>query len=163
MSVPRSCPPRSRATLSLLAVPALVVTSLTATTATVDAAGHTSGHESGHTSGHTAAVRLDAALHATGDPDGTGHATVRLNRSAGRVCAVITWSRIGTPTAAHIHRASDGTVKVDLTGSVTDGARCATGVAPRLVRRITEHPRRYYVNVHNQAYPAGAVQGTLHH
>jgi hypothetical protein len=155
MPVPHSCPPRSRATLSLLAVPALVVTSLTATTATVAAAGHGNGH--------TAAVRLDAALHATGDPDGTGHATVRLNRSAGRVCAQITWSRIGTPTAAHIHRASDGAVKVDLTGSVTDGARCATGVAPRLVRRITEHPRRYYVNVHNQTYPAGAIQGTLHH
>ena len=155
MPVPRSCPPRSRAALSLLAVPALVVTSLTATTATVEAAGHSSGR--------SAAVRLDAALHATGDPDGTGRATVRLNRSAGRVCAEITWSRIGTPTAAHIHRASDGAVKVDLTGSVTDGARCTTGVAPRLVRRITEHPRRYYVNVHNQAYPAGAIQGTLHH
>lgn len=159
MSVHRSCPPRRRATLSLLAVPALAVTSLAATTATVDAAVPTSGP----TSGHTAAVRLDARLHSTGDPDGTGHATVRLNRSAGRVCAEITWSRIGTPTAAHIHRASDGAVKVDLTGSVTDGARCTTGVAPRLIGRIVEHPRRYYVNVHNQAYPAGAVQGTLHH
>ena len=151
MSVPRFRPPRSRAALALLAVPALAVTSLTAATATVDAAGQVAG------------VRLDTALHATGDPDGTGHATVRLNRSAGRVCAEITWSRIGTPTAAHIHRASDGAVKVDLTGSVTGGARCTTGVAPRLVGRITEHPRRYYVNVHNQTYPAGAIQGTLHH
>ena len=151
MPVPRFRPPRSRAALALLAVPALAVTSLTAGTAAVDAAGQVPG------------VRLDTALHATGDPDGTGHATVRLNRSAGRVCAEITWSRIGTPTAAHIHRASDGAVKVDLTGSVTGGARCTTGVAPRLVGRITEHPRRYYVNVHNQTYPAGAIQGTLHH
>ena len=155
MPVPHSCPPRARAGLSLLAVPALVVTSLAATTATVDATGHGTGRVAG--------VRLDAALHPTGDPDGTGHATVRLNRSAGRVCAQVTWSRIGTPTAAHIHRASDGAVKVDLTGSVTAGAGCTTGVAPRLIRRITEHPRHFYVNVHNQAYPAGAIQGTLHH
>ena len=35
----------------------------------------------------------------------------------------------------------------------------------RLIRRIAERPGRYYVNVHNRAYPAGAVQGTLgaHH
>jgi len=51
---------------------------------------------------------------------------------------------------------------VDLTGSVTGGANCATGVSRPLIRRILEHPRRYYFNVHNDAYPAGAIQGTLH-
>lgn len=105
---------------------------------------------------------LTAQLRPGGDPDGYGSARLRLYPARGKVCAAITWQRIGSPTAAHIHRASDGMVKVDLTGSVTGGSECTTGVSGALVRRILDHPRRYYVNVHNTAYPAGAIQGTLH-
>ncbi|RYB89370.1 CHRD domain-containing protein [Nocardioides glacieisoli] len=81
-----------------------------------------------------------------------------------RVCATISWSDIDKPIAAHIHRRSDGQVVVDLTGSVTGGTKCATA-SRRLIRRIAEQPGRYYVNVHNRTYPAGAVQGSLgaHH
>lgn len=104
---------------------------------------------------------LQANLRPGGDPNGSGTARLRLYPARGKVCATITWQRIGTPTAAHIHRRSDGMVKVDLTGSVTGGERCATGVPSKLVRRIVDHPRRYYVNVHNAAYPAGAIEGTL--
>lgn len=105
---------------------------------------------------------LTARLRPSGDPNGAGSARLRLYPAVGKVCAAITWERIGSPTAAHIHRASDGAVKVDLTGSVTGGANCTTGVPKALVRRILDHPRRFYVNVHNAAYPAGAIQGTLH-
>ena len=106
------------------------------------------------------ATVLSARLTHSGDADGSGSASVRLRPAAGRVCAAISWTGIDAPTAAHIHRASDGFVLVDLTGAVTGGARCAT--APRaVIRRIARHPRRYYVNVHNAAYPAGAVQGSL--
>lgn len=104
---------------------------------------------------------LHATLRPGGDPDGTGTARFRLYPMRGKVCARVTWDRIDTPTAAHIHRRSDGMVKVDLTGSVTGGDNCATGVATRLVRRIADHPRRFYFNVHNETYPAGAIQGTL--
>ena len=117
------------------------------------------------TAGAAPATSRATVLHATlapgGDADGTGSATVRLRPAVRRVCATITWSRIDTPFAAHIHRRSDGQVVVDLTGSVTGGARCVR--APRrLVRAIAARPGRYYVNVHTQSYPAGAVQGTLH-
>lgn len=78
------------------------------------------------------------------------------------MCADVTYRRIGTPNAAHIHRKSDGGIVVALTGSVTGGAHCARGVSRPLIRRILEHPRRYYFNVHNNAYRAGAIQGTLH-
>ena len=104
---------------------------------------------------------LNARLRPSGDPDGSGSARFRLYPARGKVCARVTWERIGSPTAAHIHRASDGAVKVDLSGSVTGGASCTTGVPTGLVRRIVDHPRRYYFNVHNAAYPAGAIQGTL--
>lgn len=104
---------------------------------------------------------LHARLKPSGDPDGAGTARFRLYPARGKVCARVTWTRIGSPTAAHIHRRSDGVVKVDLTGSVTGGKNCTTGVPKRLVRRILDHPRRYYFNVHTAAYPAGAIQGVL--
>jgi CHRD domain-containing protein len=109
-----------------------------------------------------APVTLYATLAPSGDSNGRGSATVRLNRQTRRVCATLDWSRIGRPNAAHIHRKSDGGIVVDLTNAVGDGSGCTTGVGRQIIRRIVEHPRRYYVNVHNQAYPAGAIQGTTH-
>jgi CHRD domain len=108
------------------------------------------------------ATVLKARLSASGDPDGAGRATLRLDRGRGRVCAAVSWQEIDAPDAAHIHRHSDGSIVVDLTSSVTGGAACVTGVSKALITRIARHPRRYYVNVHNEDYPAGAIQGTLH-
>jgi hypothetical protein len=105
---------------------------------------------------------LEARLRPSGDPDGSGEAMFRLRKAQGRVCATVTWKNIDTPDAAHIHRKSDGGIVVDLSGSVTGGAHCATGVRHKLIGRIIDHPRRYYFNVHNATYPAGAIQGTLH-
>ena len=99
-----------------------------------------------------------------GDPNGAGAAIVTLYPNAHKVCARISWDRIGSPLAAHIHEGTAdvaGPVVVDLTGSVTGGPNCATGVARALIRDIKAHPRRYYVNVHNEAYPAGAIRGQL--
>ena len=110
------------------------------------------------------ATVLHATLAPSGDADGSGMAMVTLRPAGGRVCATISWSGIDKPFAAHIHRRSDGQVVVDLTGSVTGGAKC-TSASRRLIRRIADRPRRYYVNVHNRTYPAGAIQGSLgtHH
>ena len=108
------------------------------------------------------AQRLEATLRPSGDPDGSGEAHFTLNKARRKVCATVTWQDIQQPDAAHIHRASDGGVVVDLSGSVTGGAKCARGVAKRKIARILKHPRRFYFNVHNPTYPAGAIQGTLH-
>ncbi len=107
--------------------------------------------------------RLEANLRPSGDPDGSGEAHLTLNKARKRVCATITWEHIDSPDAAHIHRGSDGSIVVDLTGSVTGGSRCATGVSKRTIGALQRHPGRYYVNVHNPTYPAGAIQGTLRH
>ena len=99
-----------------------------------------------------------------GDPDGAGAAIVNLYPRAGKVCANISVTRIDAPVAAHIHVGrfdEAGPVVVDLTGSVTGGARCVTGVDADLIRDIRSHPWRYYVNVHNAPYPGGAVRGQL--
>ena len=110
----------------------------------------------------TAPTRLQADLSPSGDPNGWGEATFRLWRAERRVCATAEWHRIGTPDAAHIHRRSDGQIVVDLTGSVTGGRPCARDVSPALIARIAAHSGRYYFNVHNAKYPAGAIQGRLH-
>ena len=110
-----------------------------------------------------AAARLEARLRPSGDPNGSGEAKLTLSRARHRVCATVEWHRIGTPNAAHIHRRSDGVIVVDLSGSVTGGSHCAGNVSSALIGRILAHPGRYYFNVHNARYPAGAIQGTLHH
>ena len=106
---------------------------------------------------------LEATLSPSGDPDGSGEAHFRLNKARHRVCADVTWQNIAQPDSAHIHRASDGAIVVDLTSAVTGGAHCRGGVSGRLIGRLLAHPRRYYFNVHNPDHPAGAIQGRLHH
>ena len=105
---------------------------------------------------------LQATLQASGDPDGSGHADLRLNKARHKVCADITWSNIAQPDSAHVHRASDGSIVVDLSGAVTGGSHCTTAVSSATVGKILAHPKRYYVNVHNPDHPAGAIQGKLH-
>lgn len=106
--------------------------------------------------------QLHAALHPSGDPDGSGHADFRLNRSRHKVCADVTWQNIASPDSAHIHKVSDSSIVLDLSGAVTGGAHCVTGVGGRLIDRLLAHPRRFYFNVHNSEHPAGAIQGRLH-
>ncbi|MFC7496575.1 MULTISPECIES: CHRD domain-containing protein [unclassified Nocardioides] len=114
------------------------------------------------TSAERAVVRLETTLRPSGDSNGSGEAHFTLNKARKRVCATVEWRGIQRPDAAHIHRKSDGGIVVDLVGSVTGGPKCATGVPKATIAKILDSPRRYYFNVHNATYPAGAIQGTLH-
>ena len=120
-----------------------------------------------------AVQRLQASLSGSqetapgGDPDGTGTAKLRLNRAERRVCYTIRVRDIDGVVAAHIHRGRRGVaggIAVELIGSPRSGTRftgCTEGVPRRLIRAIVRRPRRFYVNVHTGAYPAGAVRGQL--
>ncbi|MGZ4448228.1 MAG: CHRD domain-containing protein [Nocardioides sp.] len=127
------------------------------------AAGSATPSDAAPAAARSTVQRLEATLRPSGDPDGSGQAHVRLNKARRLVCATIEWSNIETPDSAHIHRASTGAVVVDLSGAVTGGAHCARGVRRSLITDLLAHPRHYYVNVHNPTYPAGAIQGPLHH
>ena len=98
-----------------------------------------------------------------GDPDGTGHAVINVYRAS--VCYGLEVTNIEPATAAHIHlgfRDEAGPVVVAL-NPPTDGSSGGCVDIPRaLSRGLREHPARYYVNVHNEEFPAGAIRGQLH-
>lgn len=109
------------------------------------------------------------SLHATmtgkvevpkGDPDGRGTAEIKI--TGAKVCWELKTSKIGTPTAAHIHKGGPGKagpVVVPL-GATYKAKGCATATTA-VAAAIQRNPTRYYVNVHNAKYPAGAVRGQL--
>jgi hypothetical protein len=102
-----------------------------------------------------------------GDPDGRGTATVTLNPGAGEVCFAITVANITLPAAAaHIHigeKGVAGDIVVTLTPPDESGtsAGCVSDVDPALIQDILANPAGYYVNVHTEDFPAGAVRGQL--
>ena len=113
-----------------------------------------------------------------GDPDGSGDAAVLFR--GGTVDFALSWSKIGAPTRGHIHIGAAGvnggievpffeqlapgstdtyvhqipTSAVGVTGSVK-------GADPAVLAAIAADPAGFYVNIHTDEYPAGAVRGQL--
>jgi len=99
---------------------------------------------------------------AAGDADGSGTFTARLVPGTGQLCYTLATTGIDTPTMAHIHSGAagvNGGVFVGLS-NVTAGEHCIT-VDREKATAIVAKPGDYYVNVHNAAYPAGAVRGQV--
>jgi hypothetical protein len=100
-----------------------------------------------------------------GDPDGMGHATVKVDPAKNQVCYTLMVEKIGQPTMAHIHKApadAAGPVAVALTPPDSSGKSdaCVTADAA-VVKDIAENPAGYYVNVHTADFKAGAIRGQL--
>ena len=99
-----------------------------------------------------------------GDPDGSGTAVVKVYRA--QVFFTLTVENIAPANASHIHlglRDEAGPVVATLAPPPTDGSSSACVDIPRaLSLELREHPARYYVNVHNEKFPLGAIRGQLH-
>lgn len=118
------------------------------------------------------AVSLQAALSGAGeaplpgDPDGSGQATVTVDASNLEVCAEVTVVRIDTPIGMHIHEGaagSSGPIVIALsTPKAGDGMTtgCASAGA-ELLDRIVADPGSFYVNVHTEPFPQGAIRAQL--
>jgi hypothetical protein len=109
------------------------------------------------------------------DPDGRATARLDIDTESGKICWDLHFSRIATPTMAHIHnevRGKNGPIKVfffgDAAHPMPDPDALERGRAdgcnmedPALAADIAQNPANYYVNIHNARFPAGAVRGQI--
>ncbi|MQA92828.1 MAG: CHRD domain-containing protein [Gemmatimonas sp.] len=99
------------------------------------------------------------------DPDGTGSALVTLNQGQDTVCFQLEWSDIAAPTRAHIHRGVagvNGGIVVAFFDFVDPAPETGCVAADaELVKEIRQNPADFYVNIHNDDFPGGAVRGQL--
>ena len=116
--------------------------------------------------GRTFTVEMTGAAEAPGpgDPDGSGTAVFRLNPGQGEICYELTVTNIDPAAAAHIHIAPvgvPGPVVVPLAPPTSGTSSGCAEVSRDLIKAIIQNPEAYYVNVHNPAFPGGAVRGQL--
>jgi hypothetical protein len=100
-----------------------------------------------------------------GDEDGFGHAIILLKPRFEKICFVLFVSNIEEATAAHIHEGEFGIAGPVVVGLETpsDGIAvgCIEDVPEDLINDIADNPEQYYVNVHNEEFPSGALRGQL--
>jgi hypothetical protein len=93
-----------------------------------------------------------------------GTATVRVNVGKAQVCVDLTVKNIDPATGAHIHEGAadeSGPVVVGLMPPTSGMSSGCYSVTRELAKEILKDPADYYVNVHNAAFPGGAVRGQL--
>ena len=126
-------------------------------------AGATTASADAHLANFTADLSGENHLDDSGDPEGTGSATVVIDLDTSEVCFTITFDGIEDPVAAHIHEGGadvNGGVVVDFDWPNSLGDGCVAGDAA-VVSAIVADPSGYYVNVHTAEFPAGAIRGQL--
>ncbi|MDP9347276.1 MAG: CHRD domain-containing protein [Actinomycetota bacterium] len=98
-----------------------------------------------------------------GAPAGKGTFTAAFK--SGKLCYALKFSGLSKPVAAHIHKGTakqNGNIVVDLQPTFHNGAaaRCVS-IKASLATAIRKHASAYYVNVHTQKLPNGAIRGQL--
>ena len=114
--------------------------------------------------GLSATLTGAAEVPGPGDLNGSGTAEIYINQGQGTLTYVINVGNIDPATAAHIHEApagKSGGVVVGLTPPINGVSSGVVSISKELAKEIRKNPAMYYVNVHNAAFPNGAVRGQL--
>lgn len=101
-----------------------------------------------------------------GDPDGVGRAVVIIDDAANTICVATQFTGIDMAlTGYHIHLApptSAGPVVVPLNVPQSQNSyQCRVVEDEALLDNIAANPQQYYINLHNQPFPGGALRGQL--
>jgi hypothetical protein len=118
---------------------------------------------------------LGAVLTAAGEvppttSPGFGNATVVFDSTRQNIMVTVTVANLGSPiTASHIHRGAartNGPVLIAFTPLASFNNGTLTGtfpIDPAVVTaaEILQNPGNFYVNVHTQEFPNGAIRGQL--
>ncbi len=118
--------------------------------------------------GHALYTKLSGE-HEIPDRDLDGYGTFSASFSGVKLCWGLQVVKIGNPTAAHIHQGgvtvANGPIKVPLNVSGLPALRerqaGCVNLTAALANQIKANPGGYYVNVHNNAFPGGAIRGQL--
>ena len=99
--------------------------------------------------------------------DGNGRGSFSGIFKGDTLCYGLNVTNIGKPVAAHIHEGSRGengdvvvTLKHPRTGNPGASKQCLA-VNSAIADDIRANPTRFYVNVHNERFPSGAVRGQI--
>ena len=100
-----------------------------------------------------------------GDEDGSGTAAITIDPDTGEVCYDLTVEGIQPVTASHIHIGAEGesgdvVVPLDVDGFEGSSSDCVDASDADL-DAIIANPAGYYVNIHTEDFPAGAIRGQL--
>jgi hypothetical protein len=118
-----------------------------------------------------------AEVDVQGDPDGIGIARINVKQESGkpaRVCLTVDAFKIAKVVKVHIHNAAanangpvvvdypvtDELVRVNGRGVITRIKGCMD-VADDLATAIRSNSGAYYVNIHTDEFPKGAIRGQL--
>jgi hypothetical protein len=115
-----------------------------------------------------AETTLTAALSggAETDEDGTGTASVVLDPAAGTACWEMNVENVDPVTVSHIHEGAEGesggvVVDLDVDGWEGSSEGCNEAADAETLQAIIDNPAGFYVNVHTEALPMGAIRGQL--
>ena len=102
-----------------------------------------------------------------GNPDGSGSASIVVDPTAGTLCWELTAEGIGPVMQSHIHVGAEGesgdvVVPLDVDGFDGTSEGCIEPMEDAAVlQEIVDAPAEYYVNLHTEDFPAGAIRGQL--
>lgn len=105
-----------------------------------------------------------------GDHGASGSARVDLDAAHQKVCYALSWKDLhGDVTMAHIHlapRGKDGPhpitffEKQQFPGTESTASGCSSSTRDT-IQAVIDHPADYYVIIHTDKFPEGAIRGQL--
>lgn len=111
-------------------------------------------------------VKMTGAAEAPGPGDlgASGTAKISVDDSTLYLCYTLTTSDLGKATMAHVHKAAKGAAGppvVTLEPPLGGASKACAKVDDTLAKAIIAKPSDYYVNVHSEKFPAGAIRAQL--